>query len=313
MTYGYLRVSTNTQDVEGQKIGITKKAEELLLTVDRWIEDDAISGTVSFEKRKLGKLMKILKKDDTIIASEMSRFARKLFLLFEFLSFVTKKEVQLWTVKDKYHLNGSIQSTILAFAFGMSAQIERDMISQRTIEGLQRRREEGIVLGRPMGSKSIICKSDKKRNEIEKYASKGISYSAIGKLVNLHRLTVKKLCDKYLITNGKDNTKVTKNIRERSEKIRIAKTIRLIDEKINEQVLIESFRENYYSIPKMAKEMDLSYSQCKTIIKNFKLTEKFIKIQEDARKRNPSLSEQGKALGLSDTRDVRRYLKENNH
>ena len=311
MTYGYLRVSTNTQDVEGQKIGITKKAEELLLTVDRWIEDDAISGTVSFEKRKLGKLMKILKKDDTIIASEMSRFARKLFLLFEFLSFVTKKEVQLWTVKDKYHLDGSIQSTILAFAFGMSAQIERDMISQRTIEGLQRRREEGIVLGRPMGSKSIFTKSDKKRNEIEKYASKGISYSAIGKLVNLHRLTVKKICDKHAITNGKDTTKFTKNIRERSEKIRIAKTIRLIDDKITEQVLIESFCENYHSIPKMAKDMDLSYSQCKTLIRNFKLEEKFSEIQEDARKKNPSLSEQGKALGLSDTRDVRRYLKEN--
>jgi len=310
MTYGYLRVSTDTQDVEAQKIGIKAKAESLGFQIDRWVEDEGISGTTDFEKRKLGKLMKLLKKNDVIIASEMSRLARKLFLLFEFLSFITKKEVKLWTVKDAYHLDGTIQSTILAFAFGMAAQIERDMISQRTKEGLAQRRAEGIILGRPMGKKSIYKKTDIKGKEIERFTKMGLTYSTIGKLTGLHRLTIKNYCDENNLSNGKDTQKSSATNRKRSEESRLAKSIKLTDEKITENELINSYKENSYSIPLMAKAMDVSYSQCKAFIRTFKLEGKFKELQLGERDKNPSLSAQGKALGIGDTRDVRRYLKE---
>jgi DNA invertase Pin-like site-specific DNA recombinase len=307
MIYGYIRVSTDTQDVEAQKIGINEKAKSLGYTIERWIEDEGISGTTEFQKRKLGKLMKMLNKEDVIIASEISRFARKLFLLFEFLSFVTKKEVQLWTVKDNFHLDGTLQSTILAFAFGMAAQIERDMISQRTKEGLRRRREEGVLLGRPMGSKSIYHKTDKKKTEIEKYIAKGISYSAISRLTGLHRLTIAEYCKNNGLSAPSE--KAAKNGKRIREQMQLTKSIKLKAENIDAQTLIKAFVENHYSVVKMAEAFVISYSTAISWIKTFNLRDKFYELQEEARLKNPSLSAQGKILGISDTRDVRRYLK----
>ena len=308
MIYGYLRVSTDAQDVEAQKLGINRKAEELNIKIDRWIEDEGVSGTIDFEKRKLGKLMKILKKDDTVIVSEMSRLARKLFLLFEFLSFVTKKGVQLYTVKDQYHLDGTIQSTILAFAFGMAAQIERDMISQRTKEGLEQRRSEGVVLGRPIGSKSIRKKSDEKSQQIEKYAGMGLPYTTIAKLTGLHRLTITAYCNENNISNG---SKLSASYKKQAEERRLSKSIKLSCEKITEDELCNSYKENGYSIKQMAIAMDIPYTRCCSYIKTFKLRDRFKELQEEAKEKNPSFSAQGKLLGISDTREIRKYLREN--
>lgn len=124
MIYGYLRVSTDEQDSNNQKLGVCKKAESLGLSVDDWIIDDGISGTKEPEKRLLGKLMKKLQKGDVIITSELSRLGRKLFMIMRILEFCMLHEVKVYTVKDGYELGDNIQSKVLAFAFGIAAEIE---------------------------------------------------------------------------------------------------------------------------------------------------------------------------------------------
>ncbi len=153
MIYGYVRVSSDKQTVENQRFEINKFCEKQHLKIDDWIEE-TISGTRSYTKRQLGRLLHKVHKDDIIICSELSRLGRNLFMIMEILNICMTKECRVWTIKDGYRLGDDIQSKVLAFAFGLSAEIERNLISQRTKEALARRRSEGIILGRPKGSKS---------------------------------------------------------------------------------------------------------------------------------------------------------------
>ena len=187
MIYGYLRVSTDDQDSANQKLGVCKKAESLGLSVDDWIIDDGISGTKEPEKRLLGKLMKKLQKGDVIITSELSRLGRKLFMIMRILEFCMLHEVKVYTVKDGYELGDNIQSKVLAFAFGIAAEIERDMISQRTKEALARKRMEGVVLGRPKGSKNKKYKLSGKESIINNMLKEGMCKTDIAKQLGISR------------------------------------------------------------------------------------------------------------------------------
>lgn len=153
MIYGYIRVSSDKQTVENQRFEINRFCEKQHLVINDWIEE-TISGTRSYNKRQLGRLLHKVHKDDIIICSELSRLGRNLFMIMEILNICMTKECRVWTIKDNYRLGDDIQSKVLAFAFGLSAEIERNLISQRTKEALARRRSEGVVLGRPKGSKS---------------------------------------------------------------------------------------------------------------------------------------------------------------
>ena len=187
MIYGYLRVSTDEQDSNNQKLGVCKKAESLGVSVDDWIIDDGISGTKEPEKRLLGKLMKKLQKGDVIITSELSRLGRKLFMIMRILEFCMLHEVKVYTVKDGYELGDNIQSKVLAFAFGIAAEIERDMISQRTKEALARKRMEGVVLGRPKGSKNKKYKLSGKESIINNMLKEGMCKTDIAKQLGISR------------------------------------------------------------------------------------------------------------------------------
>lgn len=202
MIYGYLRVSTDDQDSANQKLGVCKKAESLGLSVDDWIIDDGISGTKEPEKRLLGKLMKKLQKGDVIITSELSRLGRKLFMIMRILEFCMLHEVKVYTVKDGYELGDNIQSKVLAFAFGIAAEIERDMISQRTKEALARKRLEGVVLGRPKGRKSSPDKYKLygKNTLIKGLIDEGISQRKIAKICKVDRNTLARFL-KYELIN----------------------------------------------------------------------------------------------------------------
>jgi len=123
------------------------------MTIDDWIEE-TISGTRSYTKRELGRLLRKVHKNDIIVCSELSRLGRNLFMIMEILNICMTKECRVWTIKDGYRLGDDIQSKVLAFAFGLSAEIERNLISQRTKEALARRKSEGVVLGRPKGRRS---------------------------------------------------------------------------------------------------------------------------------------------------------------
>ena len=153
MIYGYIRVSSDKQTVENQRFEIKKFCQKENLKVDGWIEE-TISGTKAFKKRQLGILLKRIQKDDLIICAELSRLGRNLFMIMEILNICMTKECRVWTIKDNYRLGEDIQSKVLAFAFGLSAEIERNLISQRTKEALARKKAEGATLGRPKGRKS---------------------------------------------------------------------------------------------------------------------------------------------------------------
>lgn len=153
MIYGYIRVSTDKQTVENQRFEIQNFCKRENLSIDGWIEE-TISGTKNYNKRALGHLLAKVQKDDMIICAELSRLGRNLFMIMEILNICMTKECKVWTIKDNYRLGEDIQSKVLAFAFGLSAEIERNLISQRTKEALAKRKAEGVILGIPKGRKS---------------------------------------------------------------------------------------------------------------------------------------------------------------
>jgi DNA invertase Pin-like site-specific DNA recombinase len=197
MIYGYIRVSTDKQTVENQRFEINQFALKNNLVIEKWIEE-TISGTKEVDKRTLGKLLKKTKKDDILICSELSRLGRSLFMIMEVLNFCMKREVKIWTIKDNYRLGEDIQSKVLAFAFGLSAEIERNLISQRTKEALARKKAEGVILGRPVGKKSSKVKLSGKELQVQKLLNKNISYSAIGRILGVNRITVTKFAKERL-------------------------------------------------------------------------------------------------------------------
>ena len=148
MIYGYIRVSTDKQTVENQRFEIENYCKERNLLVASWIEE-TISGTKKVDERKLGKLLGKVKKGDIIICAELSRLGRNMFMIMSILNYCMENEIKVWTIKDGYKLGDDLTSKVLAFAFGLSAEIERNLISQRTKEALARKKAEGVQLGRP--------------------------------------------------------------------------------------------------------------------------------------------------------------------
>ena len=189
MIYAYIRVSSDKQTIENQKFEIKKFCKKENFKIDEWIEE-TISGTQRLENRQLGKLLERMKKEDILICSELSRLGRNLLMIMGILNECMNKDIQVWTIKDNYRLGSDINSKVLAFAFGLSAEIERNLISQRTKEALARKRAEGVVLGRPKGRKSVKTKLTGQEQKIKELLSKKVSYSAIGRILGVHRLTV---------------------------------------------------------------------------------------------------------------------------
>jgi DNA invertase Pin-like site-specific DNA recombinase len=189
MNYGYIRVSSDKQTVENQRFEISNFTAMNGLAIDGWIEETA-SGTKAFGKRELGNLLGKVQKDDLIICAELSRLGRNLFMIMEILNICMTKECRVWTIKDNYRLGDDIQSKVLAFAFGLSAEIERNLISQRTKEALARKRSEGVVLGRPKGRRSKTVKLSAHEEEVRALAAQGSSKCKIGRMFGVNRMTV---------------------------------------------------------------------------------------------------------------------------
>lgn len=191
MIYGYIRVSSDKQTVENQRFEITNFCQKQSLVIDDWIEE-TISGTKTYSKRQLGRLLKKVGQDDIIICSELSRLGRNLFMIMEILNICMTKGCRVWTIKDNYRLGDDIQSKVLAFAFGLSAEIERNLISQRTKEALARKRAEGVILGRPKGRKSSPNKYKLSGKEvlISELLKNGTSQRKIAKLCKVDRNTL---------------------------------------------------------------------------------------------------------------------------
>ena len=197
MIYGYIRVSSDKQTVENQRFEINNFCQRQNLAVDGWIEE-TISGTKAYSKRELGKLLKKVKKDDLIICAELSRLGRSLFMIMEILNICMSRECKVWTIKDNYRLGEDIQSKVLAFAFGLSAEIERNLISQRTREALTRLRAEGKTLGRPVGKLSGHMKLTGYEETIRTLLEKGLPVCKIAKILTVNRTTVFNYMKRYM-------------------------------------------------------------------------------------------------------------------
>lgn len=200
MIYGYIRVSSDKQTVENQRFEINNFCNDQKMTIDGWIEE-TISGTKAYNKRELGKLLNKVQKDDLIICAELSRLGRNLFMIMEILNICMSKECRVWTIKDNYRLGEDIQSKVLAFAFGLSAEIERNLISQRTKEALARKKIEGVVLGRPKGKKNAPEKYKlyDKKMLIQELLKAEVSQRKIAKICKVDRNTLARFIKIFMV------------------------------------------------------------------------------------------------------------------
>ncbi len=191
MTYGYIRVSSDKQTVENQRFEIIQFCLQNGLCVDGWIEE-TISGAVSYNGRRLGVLLRSVKNGDIIVCSELSRLGRNLLMIMEILNVCMERGCRVWTIKDGYRLGDDIQSKVLAFAFGMSAELERKLISQRTAEAMARLRELGVHVGRPKGKcmDQAHYKLYRQDTLFRKWLAEGMSMSQIARRFRVSRTTV---------------------------------------------------------------------------------------------------------------------------
>ncbi len=189
MIYGYIRVSTDKQTVENQRFEINRFIKKNGLHVGAWIEE-TISGTVSPNKRNLGKLIQKTKLGDIIICSELSRLGRNMFMIMSILNILMERGVIIYTVKERYKLGEDLTSKVLAFAFSISAEIERSLISQRTKEALQRKKAEGVKLGRPKGKLNSRYKLTGCEEKIQRMLSEGFPKNLISKQLNVSPSTL---------------------------------------------------------------------------------------------------------------------------
>lgn len=198
MTYAYLRVSTVGQTVENQRYELEAFCVQHYIHIDHWIEECA-SGAKDYRRRALGKLLETVGAGDLIICTELSRLGRSLFMIMELLSVCMQRGCQVWTLKDGYRLGDDVTSKVLAFAFGLSAEIERKLIAQRTKEALARLKQEGRTLGRPLGRLSqrtkltgyeeeIRLALQEKRSLTSLASSFGVSVPTLRRFIRRHSL-----------------------------------------------------------------------------------------------------------------------------
>lgn len=183
--YGYIRTSMDKQDHENQRYAILEFANKKGLGNVAFVEE-TVSGRVSWEKRKLASLINHVQKGDILITSELSRLGRSMLEVMELLSVLTKREVKVHAIKGEWDIGNGLQSKVLAFAFSLASEIERELISARTKEALSRKRAEGMILGRPKGSTGK-SKLDGQEEEIKRLISHKVPKSAIARLMKVSR------------------------------------------------------------------------------------------------------------------------------
>lgn len=190
MTYAYIRVSTEHQNTDNQYLEIETFAKNNDIKIDEWIIEK-VSGTKRPEKRKLGELMEVAKNGDLIICTEISRLGRSLMMIMNVLNYFLDNNIRVWTLKDGFKLGDDIQSKVLAFAFGISAEIERQLISERTKNGLIRAKSQGKHIGRKKNQKSSRYKLTDHHQYIYEEIKNGRSINSLSKELGVAWATLK--------------------------------------------------------------------------------------------------------------------------
>ncbi len=192
---GYLRVSSDKQILAHQRFEIEEYVKKQGMKVDVWIEEK-ISSRKALKKRKLGELLENLQENDILISCEISRLGRSLLEVMRILETCLNKNCQVWTLKENYRLGNDIQSKVMAVAFGLAAEIERNLISQRTKSSLANLKASGKKLGRPFAAESQKLKLSKNAKKVRNLLAKGISKSQIARILGVQRSTVTRFVER---------------------------------------------------------------------------------------------------------------------
>lgn len=191
MIYGCIRVSSQKQTVQQQEYEIKEYATKNNMKIDELIEE-TISSRKALKHRKLGQLLDNLQENDIIITCEISRIGRSLLEVMGILEKCLAKNCQIITIKENYHLGSDIQSQVLAFAFGLSAQIERQLISERTSSALANLKASGKRLGRPFGAESKKLKLSKNTKRIKDLLDKKVPKAQIARIMGVQKITLRR-------------------------------------------------------------------------------------------------------------------------
>ena len=189
MNIAYIRVSTEVQSYDGQCYEIRQWCHRREITIDKWVQEK-VSGTVKFEKRTLGKTIRQMKEGDVLVCTELSRLGRNMMMVMAILNTCSQKGILLYSIKDNFELSDSLNSKIIAFAFSLAAEIERNLISQRTKEALAAKKLSGVKLGRPIGKSSKRRQFDANYLEIKQRLENGDSQAKIAKSLKIHKNTL---------------------------------------------------------------------------------------------------------------------------
>lgn len=185
----YLRVSTEKQFLENQRVEILRFAERNGLIIDRWYTE-TVSGSVNTKNRKLSGVLDRMRPGDSLIVTEISRLSRTLLEIMTILNSCIKKGIVLYSTKEGYVFQNDINSKVLGFAFGLMAEIERNLISMRTKEALARRKKEGIRLGRKKGDCPKMSMLNENRRNVMMARRRGTSCAALARQMGVSRTTM---------------------------------------------------------------------------------------------------------------------------
>ncbi len=215
MVVAYLRVSTGRQTLTNQRHEIARFADSRNMVVDCWVTE-VVSGRKKRRDRKLGETVKRLKAGDTLIVTELSRLSRTLTDIMVIVGELLEKGVHLHSTKDRYSFDDTINSKVLCFAFGLVAEIERNLISARTKEALAARREQGVILGRRKGSYTKLQRLIDAGEEIVGLLNDGRSIAMICERYKVARNTFDRFRRLFLqvyVIEGKRNYRFDPDVR----------------------------------------------------------------------------------------------------
>lgn len=189
MIIAYIRVSTELQSYEGQQYEIEQWCHRRNWEVHRWVQEK-VSGAKEINRRTLGRLLKRMNRGDVLVCTELSRLGRNMMMVMGILNTCSQKGIKIYSIKDNFELSDSLNAKIIAFAFSLAAEIERNLISQRTREALAAKKQAGIKLGRPFGKSRERKRFDDREDYIRTRLNQGVSIGRLAEELKMHRNTL---------------------------------------------------------------------------------------------------------------------------